>query len=368
MKNELYLPSFNTKIEINYLLIKLFSLLLIILIVCLNNIIYNKEKNIIKKKINEENSLSKNIININKNNNILIPYIKQQNDFCHNKNKYYNKIIEDQIILKKVKFEDYSYEIYVYKNPNFLTNSLRKEFSFEESETINILKALQYYSIKNNIKNNKNIFMLDIGGNVGWYPSFLGRFGYSILSFEPFETNYYVLMKNYCLINQKSNVVIITKGINNEEKRCDYFMHVNNTGNGMIICDKNIINNKLLNHKFKKLKNVSLTKLSNFIPYLSDKNLALIKIDIEGAEGKAIESGIDLITKYHVPFIVIEFTPILLKEHGTNPYKLIKLFIDNDYYISLKGFLFKSYISIGELMSQTKHQRDCYFIYKHFID
>ena len=54
--------------------------------------------------------------------------------------------------------------------------------------------------------------MLDIGGNIGWYPSFLGRFGYSILSFEPLETNYYVLNKNYCLMNN-SNVIIITKGI-----------------------------------------------------------------------------------------------------------------------------------------------------------
>ena len=37
--------------------------------------------------------------------------------------------------------------------------------------------------------------MLDIVGNIGWYPSILGRYGYSILSFEAFEKNNYVAKK-----------------------------------------------------------------------------------------------------------------------------------------------------------------------------
>ena len=37
--------------------------------------------------------------------------------------------------------------------------------------------------------------MLDIGGNIGWYPSILGRYGYSILSFEAFEKNIMLLKK-----------------------------------------------------------------------------------------------------------------------------------------------------------------------------
>lgn len=340
-----------------------------------NVLFLNKTKN----DINElQRKLLKNIsnnipisinYNIKENNsNILIPYIKKQNDFCDNQKKYYNKIIEEQIILRKINFKGYSYKIYIYKNKNFISTELNRIGSFEGIETINILKALQYYGIKKNIKNNKEIFMLDIGGNIGWYPSFLGRFGYSILSFEPLEINYYILRKNYCLINKKNNIVIITKGLNNEEKTCDYYIHVNNPGNGMIICDKKKINDINLNIKFQKLKEVSLTRLSNFIPYLSDKNLALIKIDIEGAEGKAFESGIELITKYHIPFIVIEITPIFLKEHGTDPYEFIKLFVDNGYYISLQGFLNKNYVSIKQLFKKIKFQRNCYFIYKEIID
>ena len=45
----------------------------------------------------------------------------------------------------------------------------------------------------------------------------------------------------------------------------------------------------------------------------------MIKIDIKGAEGKAFENGIDLIKKYHVPFIYLEFSPLLLRNKNTDP-------------------------------------------------
>ena len=62
-------------------------------------------------------------------------------------------------------------------------------------------------------------------------------------------------------------------------------------------------------------------KLSDFIPYISDKNVELIKLDIEGSEGLAIEDGIELITKYHIPYIFSEFSPAMLQKHGTDQRK-----------------------------------------------
>ena len=228
-----------------------------------------------------------------------------------------------------------------------------------------MIKALKYYAKKKKIFNNKDIYILDFGGNIGWYPSFLGRLGYSIITFEPFEDNYYILRKNYCLINKASSIIIITKGINDEEKTCNYYKDLYGFTNGMTLCNEN--KNKLILKRFKKVGKVSLTKLKNFIPYLSDKNIALIKIDVEGAEGKVIKSGIDLICKYHVPFIFIEFTPKFLIKHKTNPRKFINIFIDNGYRISLKGFLSKNYISVDELIKSTKFQINTYFIHKDII-
>ena len=42
---------------------------------------------------------------------------------------------------------------------------------------------------------------------------------------------------------------------------------------------------------------IILTKLSKYISFFENKNLAMIKMDIEGSEGKAFESGIEFVTK-----------------------------------------------------------------------
>ena len=117
-------------------------------------------------------------------------YEYQQKDFCKNPNKYINKKYEDEIALFKAKFNEINFQIYLYNSSNFISNEIISSGSFEYSIGKNMIEALNYYNSKKNIINNKDILILDIGGNIGWYPSLLGRFNYSILSFEAFETNY----------------------------------------------------------------------------------------------------------------------------------------------------------------------------------
>ena len=62
-----------------------------------------------------------------------------------------------------------------------------QEGAFETTISKNIIEALNFYSSKKKIKNNKDNFILDIGTNIGWYFSLLGRYGYTILCFEAFE-------------------------------------------------------------------------------------------------------------------------------------------------------------------------------------
>jgi FkbM family methyltransferase len=254
--------------------------------------------------------------------------------------------------------------MYVFKSKNFILDELKKYGAFEIKLSNYILEVLKEYAFKKNTTNNKEIFILDIGGNIGWYPSFLGRYGYSILSFEAFEKNYYVSKKNFCYLNKDSNVVIITKGLGLKEDICHYFIQKNNAGNGMVVCNnKNILNQTNTKYKFIKESEVKITTLNAFIPYLSDKNIALIKLDVEGHELQVLEGGEELITKYHVPFIVLELSPYYLKEVGSEPLKLVKFLVENGYKISLKGFLSKTYITIEELLSRTGFQKNCFFIH-----
>ena len=350
---------FNSHSFIFYLIAFFFTFLFCILIFLKlkqnKNNIKNSSQKVNKYINNNYNSTIDEMIN---------PYIKAQKDFCENNNKYINKNYENEIFLRDVKFNELNYQMYIFNSTNFILNEFNLYGAYEVPLSNNIIEALKFYATKRNLLNNKDIFMLDIGSNVGWYPSLLGRYGYNILCFEAFEKNYYVAKKNYCHLNKnEENVIIITKGLGAKEKLCHYFNQINNAGNGMVICDdnKNILNDKGLN--FIKDSDVEITTLDNFMPYLSNKNIALMKIDVEGYELEVLKGGKDLITKYHVPFVVLEFSPSYLKEVGSDPRELAQFFVDNGYKISLTSFLSKDFISVDELLIKAGFQVNCYFIH-----
>ena len=138
---------------------------------------------------------------------------------------------------------------------------------------------MNYYSSLKNITN-ENIYILDIGSNVGWYTLFLGK----ILAFEPSDVNMYILRKNFCL-NQDLNITLIKKGLFTEEKQCDFYISRGNIGDGWVFCDKN---STIPNHIIKTGK-AYLTKLSNYIEFLSTKNLALLKLILKAQKERQLK-------------------------------------------------------------------------------
>ena len=157
-------------------------------------------------------------------------------------------------------------------------------------------------------------------------------------------------------------MTIINKGIGLEEEQCLLHHPPGNEGNAIILCGDN---NKISNTKESLYETIEFTKLSYFVPYLSKKNLAFIKIDVEGSEGKVINSGIELITKYHIPFLLVEFNNDYLKMQGTDPKVLLEIFINNGYLISTKDFWSKSYSSIESILKIKRC--DLYIVFSKFL-
>jgi len=295
------------------------------------------------------------------NNNIFKEYLDHQKNFCNNPDKFCNPKYEKLIRLTRFSFRNISYQMYVYnKVDKWMSNLIIRTGKYETRDMSNILDILKYYGEKKNIKKNEDIFMLDIGGNLGVYPLFLGKFGYSIITFEASPRNSYIIYKNYCLTSRDSNIIIVNKGLSNKEKTCNYYSEINAIGNGAVLCDEKEKITTAGNLNLQKEFEVKLTKLSNFFPYLLKKNIALIKMDIEGGEGIVMEDAIELISKYHVPFIITEFDPKYLEKHGTNPKQFLELFIHNGYKISDKGFLNVTYIAPNKINLAHKN---LYFTY-----
>ena len=286
-------------------------------------------------------------------------HIKQQNLFCQNQINNNNTKIEDKIKMVNIKFSNSNFDMFIYKSNDFLSNAISGSGSWETKETNNLLSLLDYYSKKKNIERN-DIYVLDIGANIGWYTFILGNKGYNIISFEPSTTNYYILNKNYCL-NNNTNIILINKGLDIEETNISIYHPLINIGNAI---SSNDAHNSNITNYIKE--EIILTKLEKYIPYLVNKNLALMKLDIEGSEGKAIESGKELITKYHIPFIFMEWTPKALKLKGTDPELFLKLFINNGYKISKKDFLSGEYCSFDEIINVAAI--NLYIIYTNFLE
>ena len=143
---------------------------------------------------------------------------------------------------------------------------------------------------------------------------------------------------------------------------CNYYSKNNDVGNGIILCD-DIKNNKI-KEEYQKRSEVSLTKLNNYISFFSDKNLAILVLDINGAEGIAIENGFQLILRYHIPYIYLNFNPDLLREYGTDPELLLQKLINNGYKIYINDFLNKDSYSIKKVMENNSSNLILYLVYQ----
>ena len=274
---------------------------------------------------------------------------RQQIEFCKNNNNQNNfiKEYEEQITLTKVCLLSQLFDMYVYKNNDIISTEIINTQSWDGDKINNLLTPLLYYSIIKSLKP-QDIYILDIGSHIGWYSLFIAKFGYNIISFEPSEINNYILNKNLC-INKELNITLIKKGLYNEERKCDFFINQENIGDGWVFCDKK---ENLPGH-LKKTGEVMVTKLENYVQFLTQNNLGLIKIDIEGAEEKALESGFTLISKYRVPFIFMEFNPRALEAHGTDPRKFLKRFLKYGYRFARYNFFDNDFYPIDEIMGRT---------------
>lgn len=288
--------------------------------------------------------------------------VKNQHLFCSNNDLFTDSAIESKIKKIRINYKNtISFYMYVYLTNDIVSNSIQNSGSWESSQTSILLKCLEYYAEKKKLPKN-NITMVDIGANVGWYSFTLGKAGYEIISFEASHNNAYILKKNFCY-NKDINITIINKGIDLEEKKCILHHPSNNVGNGVILCGEN---ENLAKINKDLVEDISFTKLSNYISYLSKKNVALLKIDVEGSEGKVINSGIELITKYHVPFLFIEFRKDYLKMQETDPKLLLEIFVNNGYFLSSQSFFCSRYSSIEEILSS--YSNDLYIVYSKILE
>jgi FkbM family methyltransferase len=160
--------------------------------------------------------------------------------------------------------------------------------------------------IKKEVK--KNYIVIDIGANIGWYTltfaKIVGNDG-KIFSFEPEPTNFALLKKNI-EINGYKNVILEQKAISDKTGEIKLYLSGYNNGDHRIYDSRD-------GRQFIKIESIQLDE------YFKDYkgNIDFIKIDIQGAEGRALKGGLNLLKK--TKKIITEFWPFGLYNSGMEP-------------------------------------------------
>ena len=178
--------------------------------------------------------------------------------------------------------------------------------------------------------------VIDIGANIGFYTvQFSKKVGKNgkVLAVEPSFNNVYLLKKNI-RANRLKNVSIIEKAVSSKTGIGKLYLSTGHSGDHRIY---NTINKR----KYIPIQTITIDNLTK-----NEKQVDLIKMDIQGAEYLSISGMSRTIKKFPNVKIVSEFSPKLLTESGGKPDQFL------DYFLS-EGFSLKYFNEKSKNLSRT---------------
>jgi FkbM family methyltransferase len=194
----------------------------------------------------------------------------------------------------------------IYLTNNEISNTLFIYGFYEENETEMFEKIIKAGDT-----------VLDIGANIGYYTlifaKLVGKNG-RVFAFEPEPTNFTLLRRNI-RINSYDNVVLEQKAVSNKTGKVKLYISENP---GL-----HRIYDSYDGRKFIEVEAICLDDY--FKNY--DKNIDVIKMDIEGSEFGAVQGMTSLLKKNKNVKIVTEFLPSGLRQFGIKPEEYIELLI-----------------------------------------
>jgi FkbM family methyltransferase len=159
--------------------------------------------------------------------------------------------------------------------------------------------------------------VVDVGAHVGFFTLIAARLvgpTGRVYAFEPEPLNYALLSANIQK-NGYSNILAVQKALANSSGPRQLFISSLDNGSHSLYRGRG--------RQGKETLPIEATTLDAFLATQEWPRVALVKIDVEGAELSVLEGMSRLLGGSHVPRLIIEFCPYLLEFAGRNPLELI---------------------------------------------
>ena len=191
------------------------------------------------------------------------------------------------------------------------------------SLALNIYEKHEVLFFLDTVKAGMTVF--DVGANIGLYSVLAGRkvgAEGKVFSFEPDPVNFNFLRKNIDLNNLK-NVMPVNKAVTSKSDDVKLFLSKENFG------DHSLYNTEIQRNSIS----VPGVSLDDFVREMGLKSIDLIKLDIQGAEGLALQGMKEILNSVNAPKLFIEYYPYGLKKMGIDPLQILTTLENYNYEI-----------------------------------
>lgn len=205
--------------------------------------------------------------------------------------------------------------LYLDPRDEVITRMILHDGTWEPSETAVLRSLLR-----------RGDTFIDVGANIGWHTLIaakaVGPEGH-VIAFEPAPVSFEILRHN-AEVNGCRNAILVPKALS--DKPGSVRLHLSDTNKG---------HNTILDEPgLKETIDVEAVPLDDYMKDVA-REVALVKIDVEGAEGLVLEGMRETLRKHPQMAILMEFYPALIRRSRFDPAAMLRKFLDAGYEVQV---------------------------------
>lgn len=231
---------------------------------------------------------------------------------------------------------DFNLSMWVYDGQDIVSNFVKQDGLWEPLETVEVIKKLVFFEKATKLKKS-DVYLIDIGANVGWFTVNAASMGYSVIAFEPASSNAFAIKRTLCgapLLQR--HVTLVDLGLGDKFNRCNIVAASHNIGDGHAECtnmDYSGIPGMIVIGQF------NITTLDAFFApnmFMLQDKVGVLKIDVESFEDEIFLGARRFMEVVRPMFVLAEFHPKFSK--GTTAEELLIMFDGWGYSVHIGGF------------------------------